>query len=1420
MHIIRTMKLFLRVNIIIFLIIGFLSSTNFIAVSSNGVEDGIWTDEFEDDGNINFIDNKCELKGGFIQLAAGVEGLNYDFTSGSHKAYEYQLSTLNQFIFSFFYPLIYTPHRLDNPLNPNVNYSFHQDSQYNRIKDNDDWYADSESTEQSVGVVQHFRFKLQGDTEDIGNLIIRWYGTAVDAQKIEMYYLDYSSLIGNLDYSTLIGRWIQTNSTSTILTTKDTYFYYNLSQTKLENAISKDNYIDICIVAVKKLQFGDPCKLRTNYINLTSQQKGYITGDALVQTKAPIVLPSNCYWELLAWKDIETTQATIRYQILYEEGSTYVLIENSVLNGNNEGFTNSTVSLASLRDNYPKIKIQAVLNTSDSAVTPKIDSWSITWQSEKKWQDNFTSELRIEQKEKVEVNNGVSINLLSGDWPMFGQNPGNTRTSTGKAADANSLYWSSQYHSPNETCGNMVVDSNVLYIPTINQNTGKGSLYRYSPILVDSGTFKQYPYSKIIEFSYLTETGEKIIGSPAVSDRYIIVATGDLNTPNNVYAFDKNTPSSHPVWTFDFKKYWDSNICYWGSPIIAEGKVFITSWNGQPDRKSLYTNNKIIVLDLSTGEHLWNYTFPSPPLLSNSPTWSFSTPAYSEGKIVVGCISNKSYNLFAFESDRDTPLWNLSLGSIGKSSPVIYNNTVYIINEKDVSYGYLLKQTQVTAVNINNGTISWKTVIGQPVTTLNKNIDFTGIAQCTPAIANGILYATSPDGTVTALDLSKNGDTLWTYQVYSILNPLDNPILTSSPVYADGILYVGTPNGWLYGLNTLAKGNPIYKYRTFTDTAVITDPVVVDGLVFFGGKDGIVYVCGKYIASSQQISGSITSVPIYLPIGFKWNKFYATVETNASTNINKITFSLRDANNNILQNLQNKSDITVNDVIVRLHADFWAKNNTVNPKLFSWNLTFSANPDTVDPFINMSTLNPNLNGWITEIPRKITVKAQDNNSGLLVNSAEFTLGYIYNNQTSPKYYTTNCECSGVNGSTAVEQITINLSKLSFFDNITMLHSLRINIMDIAGNTATKYIVVKEDKTKPTSFINNQLSMKSQYNASTKFIWINVSSFDNGTDASGVKQVQLFYRYSLTGIFSGSWITFSSSSKTSPIWKFNFTGKNQNGGYFELCSVATDNAGNNESFPIKGDVSFLYDWTLPYLPKFSGDILWFKERLTSTTLFEDDFRLDTIQYRPNFEDTWTTIATNINASTYDTPWSLKEEYWNQMNEGEIYYLYFKINDTLGNTLLVTQNSQAINIRKDTLKPIGTIDIPSLETETSTSNNFAILGFVNDQQDGSGIKEVTLFYRFSKDKLNWSSWTQYEDTLNSSPFEWDFVSPEGEGFYEFRINVSDVAGNAMNSAEYRVRVINFTFPVSLMMIMICLLVILSLISMIILLKWRKT
>jgi hypothetical protein len=216
------------------------------------------------------------------------------------------------------------------------------------------------------------------------------------------------------------------------------------------------------------------------------------------------------------------------------------------------------------------------------------------------------------------------------------------------------------------------------------------------------------------------------------------------------------------------------------------------------------------------------------------------------------------------------------------------------------------------------------------------------------------------------------------------------------------------------------------------------------------------------------------------------------------------------------------------------------------------------------------------------------------------------------------------------------------------------------------------------------------------------------------------------------------------------------------------------------------------------------------------VFSDDFRLDTIQYRTDFTATWTTIATDINKSTYNQPWSLLPEYWDQMEEGVVYYLYFRINDTLGNIRFVTDDAHAIIIRKDVSIPTATIDIPASQTEQILAQTFTVSANVSDQQ-GSGIKDVSLYYRYSGDKSDWSNWTMFGAPESSAPYQWEFNATRGDGYYEFKINVTDNAGNEAESPVFTSAI--SMFPMTLSIVLIGLVVVLLFLCAVLYLRWRK-
>ena len=170
----------------------------------------------------------------------------------------------------------------------------------------------------------------------------------------------------------------------------------------------------------------------------------------------------------------------------------------------------------------------------------------------------------------------------------------------------------------------------------------------------------------------------------------------------------------------------------------------------------------------------------------------------------------------------------------------------------------------------------------------------------------------------------------------------------------------------------------------------------------------------------------------------------------------------------------------------------------------------------------------------------------------------------------------------------------------------------------------------------------------------------------------------------------------------------------------------------------------------------------------------------------------------------------------MQEGEEYYIYFKINDSVNNIFATYEQQDALSIVKDISKPIVDLEIPDIEAEWTWDDTFNISAFADDR-NGSGIKSVELFYRYSEDNITWNNWTMYKDELTFAPFEWEFQAEEGNGYYEFYIRAEDVAGNIAESGVFStgLNIFPLIFAVAMVVLVIALLIITTTLFVL----WRK-
>lgn len=1401
-------------GIIFFLTIGFIFPSASAEPDIDG-GDGVYIDNFNDDSNVTLNNCYADTKNGTIILTSTDNNIYLEFNDGkSHRAYKYQTR------------------RFSKSFPPNLNIIFKPE--YPLRKDTDEIFQltaldrdafNTSSTLPKKFNVHHFRFKVKDDAEDIAELFFYWNGKGQNIKNIRFYCWRYDDTV------TSRGEWKPLDSTEEnndweTLTP-------NISSSSFIKKALKNNILDVCVVAEHDDENINFVRLFTDRVYVWYETTlGYSLNEGSVETKNAINPKGRSfsdtkdfYWEKLTWNDYKIGNASIKYHILHENrDGEWVKVKNKILKNNTDGFTESPVYLYSIptkNDTYSKLKIEAILSTDNHKITPKIFNWAIIWQKKaNKWQDTFNYTFRVEKHNINIIDSNISIAPFTDDWPMFGQNPQNTRTSVGKGPDKYNFNWWSRIGDETDSISNSVIMDGSLYVTSDNSK----ELYILNEISTTSPPNKKGLPKNHFNIINLTDLNKSLVNAPTLSENKIIIATGEQGTENYIIALDRDNPNTRK-WIFYYPEDDPENqeqICYFSSPVVYQEKIFITSWSGDSGFVQSNNNNKIITLQLLDGSKLWEYDLPA---------GSYSTPAVYNNTVFVGCNNKYGNSLFALNAENGSLIWKKSVGAIGRASPVVYNGMVFVVSEVKKLIGSV---TKVTVWDIKNGSFIGEKTICRNLFSLRNFLDRTKtFAESTPAIHKNVLYVASPNGFLFALDTNNiEGKEKWKKPVFTSNEKLKRNTLLISPVYAVGKIYIGTSSGYFYSFDA-SNGNKNEGWDTFqthwrNDTGVdnnirppiVTSPIVSNGLVFFGDNNGKLYSLGNFKKpEDKEITGSVVSIPIRLPNHYWWNKFQVD-HSKLVKNKKSIKFSILDKNRNFIEYIQDGNSIVDNNKFInrtiRLQAELYAKNISNNPELYYWSVSFIK--DTDPPIIDKGSFEPE-GGWINKTTPVCRVKVTDEGTGLLLsNNIKYTL-YYFINDTIVRKYSDSPEYAGKNGDKS-SILTVDISSLNFSDKITKLDNITFKIKDLANNSDSRNFEFKQDFDKPTSSIQGSISDTYKFSP----IEIKAIADDPGNlnkDASGIALVELKYRFSQSGKFTGDWQHFGKTVPENPKvvytarWEFTDI---KGGGWYQLCTIATDARGNKENLPKENDtriVTFILDPNPPNNPQITVPP-WFNTTPKISAVFSDDFLLDSVEYRLYPETEWREIKSGINTQSYKTTWTLSSIDWDQISEGETHYLYFRITDSLGNINKIENPDQAFKIKKDESKPLVDLDIPDLETEGFWDDKFNISVYTNDSS-GSGIESVELYYRYSKDNTTWRNWTRYEDKLTTAPFDWKFHADEGNGYYEFYSTVEDVAGNTETSPIIRV-IVNI-FPLVFVVSMVILVIALIFFTIVIYVLWRK-
>jgi len=1255
----------------------------------------------------------------------------------------------------------------------------------------------SKKVEYVFSPIHHFQFKTNQKADNINNITIKWwYGSYEDADEVNLKEISlWVWLPGSL-----LPHWkkvvsVEYNESNFNKSTPDISY----SEDDSEELISEDGHIDILIV-------GSPDSKKTSSILYTDfvqleikTKKGYFSEGTVISN--PITPTKFGRWESVFWTSSKPSSAS---SVTVE-----ILDENSKPIGELSS-TTSPMDISSVKNKT--IRLKAILRSKSAGVTPVLYSWGVIWERTDEYKDSFSTTYKVSDTKGVKIQSGeVSVNEFYGDWSFFGKNPDNTRAYDGKAITTapKDLYWYSKDKTAGGGFRQVIAKNGKVYVPGSDNR-----IYVFNATS-DSSSGRQKPV-------FLTSPDYNVDVAIGVTDKCLIIGTCNSNSANKIYALNLSDNLTGVKWEYPKS---NETLCFSAPLTIYDDKIFITSWSGRLwdipllsfINKFLPGNNRVIALNADTGEELWD-----PVAL---PASSFSAPAVGNGMVYVGCQNMWGSSLFAYDIETGEEVWNQSVGVIGKSSPVYADGKVFVLTReiKNISSSGTNK---IVAVDANSGEILWNKTIGDTSTMALLNVlksfrflraIVSSAPISTPAFYDDTLFVVTPDGKL--MGLTTDGGVKYSFNI-STKGLMDYYV--TSPLVVDDLLYVTTSNMlYVYNISKLDKNNtkPIWSYEILspdkylinTPPDIIASPIIADGLMLLSVTEdpvnltGRVYCIGNY---SKNTEGYIISNPIHLPEGYWWNSFTAN---NVTSKNNTITYSVLDEDNNVLitglnGTKHNISGLTTN--VIKLYAKINVGSDTEpDPVLKSWEVTWTKE-DKKPEFI-LSSFEPGQDGWVSGQISECSIVVKDNHegaSGIDVNNLRYKIGYIEKdtgkNKTSSWIEATSYDGSGVKQTRIYANIQDSKLKIDTLLNITFL------ARDLAGNENTSStIIFKVDKIKPSSHFVG--SYKEKYNQPFVIVVDATDDTNGSTNGSGVQKVYIKYRYktSENAEFTGEWKTYNST--VSP---FTFDFEPDKSGYYQLISIAEDNASNLEeinSAKIASALEFLFDMYKPTLNTSFTTQKWKTIPEYELEIY-DDFKLDSLYYMFSNQTQWTIIKDNINASTYKITWKVPQEYWIGLRDGENRSVSFKITDVIGNTYI----SKEIKIIKDENASSFFVDTSDF-SQWHWDNKFTIKPKYPADTD---VTQVKLYYKYSKSKgdIEKQNYTEYKNT-SEEPYAITFTPDKGSGYYIFYMEIIDSSGAVHKAYSDTVSVT--LFPTTLFTALITILVILIILTSIILIKIRK-
>ena len=403
--------------------------------------------------------------------------------------------------------------------------------------------------------------------------------------------------------------------------------------------------------------------------------------------------------------------------------------------------------------------------------------------------------------------------LSAADWPMWGGTPSRNMVSpmTGAPTEwdvksGKNVKWvadlgSQSYGNPSVGGGVVIIGTNNELMRDGKQAGDRGVVMAFREATGEflwQATFEKLSSGRANDWPF-----QGIASSPLIMDgvAYFTSNRGQVvavdidgfqdGTNDGLIKDEKLTGKNDPdfIWIFDMMEEVGSfphNLSN-SSPVVYQNLLFVSTSNGQDESHVNIPSPKapaIIAIDRNTGKLVWEDNSVEDRILHGQ----WSTPSVGEVGGVVQVVHAQGdgwvrgyealtgKKLWEFDTNPKDSVWPKTRNEV-ISTPVIYENVVYIANGQDPEHGegvghaYAIDATK-------RGDITQSGKIWQ-YDKIRRSIS-------TAAIKDGLIYLADFSGFFHCLDL-KSGQPYWTHDMFAAV--------WSSPMIIGDKVYLGDEDG-------------------------------------------------------------------------------------------------------------------------------------------------------------------------------------------------------------------------------------------------------------------------------------------------------------------------------------------------------------------------------------------------------------------------------------------------------------------------------------------------------------------------------------------------------------------------------------------------------------------------------------------------